>query len=314
MEYLIWLKREQDSTTKITEREDSMADRALGIDISLWQDNNSTPQMVDFSKAKSAGASFAFIKASQGLYLDPDFVMNWQNAGTSGILRGVYHYLDFKNKPSNKTANQWAIDQAVFYWGVVKNLQLNFPPVCDYENAGTLPAATVRTAFKNFLESFYSLSGIRCIIYTSSGFWGSYGSTDQYWAQYPVWWAQYYYQTVPANPNLKSPFTTWKFWQYTDKGDGKKYGCESTYVDLNYFNGTVADLYAYANLPQPEPVDPNKAARLDELARLQKYVDQRRVEVGPLTDPSDTVKGSRINELDRIQLYRTVRQAEVNAS
>ncbi len=65
-----------------------MADKALGIDVSLWQDNNSTPQMVDFAKAKSAGASFVFIKASQGLYLDPDFVMNWQNAGTAGILRG----------------------------------------------------------------------------------------------------------------------------------------------------------------------------------------------------------------------------------
>jgi lysozyme len=295
-------------------REAPMTDRAQGIDISVWQDNNSTAQMVDFNKAKSAGASFAFIKASQGLYLDSDFVMNWQNAGNSGILRSVYHYLDFKNKPANKTANQWAIDQAVFYWGVVKNLKLDLGPVCDYESAGSLPASTVRQAFKNFLESFYSLSGMRCIIYTGSGFWSGYGSNDQYWLQYPVWWAQYYYQTVPANPTLKPPFTQWLFWQYSDKGDGKKYGCESTNVDLNYFNGTVADLYAYANQPLPNPVDPQKAARLDELNRLQKYVDQRRVEVGPLTDPTDVVKGSRINELDRIQLYGTVRKAEVNAS
>ncbi len=64
----------------------------------------------------------------------------------------------------------------------------------------------------------------------------------------------------------------------------------------------------------PVPVDPQKAARLDELDRLQKYIDGRRVEVGPLTDPSDVVRGSRINELDRMQLYDTVRKAEVNAS
>ena len=291
-----------------------MTDRAQGIDVSLWQDNNSTPQMVDFNKAKSAGASFVFMKASQGLYLDPDFVMNWQNAGTSGILRSTYHYLDFKNKPANKTANQWAIDQAVFYWGVVKNLKLDLTPVCDYEDAGGLPATTVRQAFKNFLESFFSLSGKRCIIYTGSNFWTGYGSTDQYWLQYPVWWAQYYYTTVPSDPKLKPPFTKWTFWQYSDRGDGKKFGCESTYVDMNYFNGTVAELYAYANIPVPQPVDPQKAARLDELDRLQKYVDQRRVEVGPLTDPSDVVKGARINEIDRIQLYGTVRKAEVNAS
>jgi lysozyme len=291
-----------------------MADRALGLDISVWQDNNSTPQMVDFNKAKSAGASFVFMKASQGVYLDPDFVMNWQNAGNAGILRSVYHYLDFKHKPSNKTANQWAIDQAVFYWGIVKNLKNNLPPVCDYEDAGGLPAATVRQAFKNFLESFYTLSGVRCIVYTGSGFWTAYGSTDQYWLQYPVWWAQYYYQNMPENPKLAKPFTKWLFWQFSDKGDGTKYGCESKQVDVNYYNGTVAQLYEYANVPTPPPTDPHKPARLNELDRMQNYVNNRRAEIGPLTDPTDTVKSARINELDRMQLYINVRKTEVNAS
>lgn len=291
-----------------------MADRAMGIDVSVWQDINSTPQMVNFSKAKLAGASFAFMKASQGLYVDPDFVMNWQNAGTAGILRGVYHFLDFKNKPANKTATQWAIDQAVFYWGVIKNIKLDFPPVCDFEDSGGLPAATVTQAFKNFLESLFSLSGKRAIIYTRMSLWTAYGSADAYWLQYPLWPAQYFYQTVPANPTLVKPFTKWLFWQFTDKGDGPTYGCESKQVDLNFFNGTVADLYAYAGVSVPAPVDPAKAARLDELDRMQKYVDGRRAELGPLTDPADTVKAAHINELDRTQLYVTVRKAEINAS
>jgi lysozyme len=291
-----------------------MTNRALGIDVSLWQDNNSTPQMVDFNKAKSAGASFAFMKASQGLALDPDFVMNWQNASNAGILRGVYHFLDFKNKPANKTANEWAIDQAVFFYGVVKNLKMDFLPVCDFEDSGTLPAGTVRQAFKNFLESYFSISGKRCIIYTRNSFWSVYGSADAYWLQYQLWVAQYYYNTLPANPNLIPPFTKWYFWQYTDKGDGLKYGCESKQVDLNYFNGTVADLYAYVGTPLPGPVDPSKAARLEELDKMQKYVDGRKAELGPLTDPADTVKAARINELDRMQLYITVRKAEINAS
>jgi lysozyme len=291
-----------------------MTDRALGIDVSVWQDLNSTPQMVDFNKAKTAGASFAFMKASQGLYIDPDFVMNWQNAGNASILRGTYHFLDFAHKPANKTATQWAIDQAVFYWGVVKNLNMNFLPVCDFEDTGGLPAATVRQALKNFLESFFSLSGKRCIIYTRMSIWTVYGSTETYWQQYQLWVAQYYYQTLPANPTVAQPFNKWYFWQFTDKGDGKKFGCESNYVDLNYFNGTVADLYAYANVPIPTPADPSKAARLEELDKMQKYVDNRRAEVGPLTDPADTVKAARINELDRMQLYITVRKAEINAT
>jgi lysozyme len=70
-----------------------MTERTLGMDISKYQ------KRVDFNKAKAAGAYFVFMKASQCLYLDPFFVVNWENANKAGVLRGVYHYLDFKNKP-----------------------------------------------------------------------------------------------------------------------------------------------------------------------------------------------------------------------
>ena len=36
-----------------------------GIDISVWQDDNSTSQKMDFHKAKTAGARFVFIKISE---------------------------------------------------------------------------------------------------------------------------------------------------------------------------------------------------------------------------------------------------------
>jgi len=64
--------------------------RTIGIDISAWQDDNSTPQQIDWSKAKSAGAQFAFIKASQGTFTDQDFAYNWQAAKAAGVLRGAY--------------------------------------------------------------------------------------------------------------------------------------------------------------------------------------------------------------------------------
>ena len=293
-----------------------MTERTLGMDISKYQ------KRVDFNKAKVAGAYFVFIKASQCLYLDPYFVVNWENANNAGVLRGVYHYLDFKNKPSNKSANQWAIDQAVFYWGVVKNLKYSFPPVCDFEDSGGLSAGTVRPAFKNFLDSFYSLSGIRCTIYSSPSFWTSFGSIDQYWLQYPLWWAHY---TNRSNPTLSKPFTNWNFWQYTSKGDGPKYGCESPYVDLDYFNGSVSQLYQLAKVPlptpapipvppTPAPVTPEKAIRLDDLGKVQNYDDNRRVEIGLLTDPSGTIKAARINEMDRLQVYITIRKAEITTA
>ena len=39
--------------------------RALGLDVSFWQDDNATPKKVNFDKAKLNGAEFVFIKASQ---------------------------------------------------------------------------------------------------------------------------------------------------------------------------------------------------------------------------------------------------------
>lgn len=39
--------------------------KTLGIDVSRWQDNNSTAQQMDFTKSVSMGAKFVFIKSSR---------------------------------------------------------------------------------------------------------------------------------------------------------------------------------------------------------------------------------------------------------
>jgi len=64
-----------------------------GIDVSHWQDDNSTPQQIDFNKAKKAGAEYVFIKASERMSIDGDLVYNWDNAKEAGLLRGAYHFL-----------------------------------------------------------------------------------------------------------------------------------------------------------------------------------------------------------------------------
>ena len=51
----------------------------LGVDISVWQDLNSTPQMYDPWKTRKQNGVFVGIKASQANWIDPDFIMNWNN-------------------------------------------------------------------------------------------------------------------------------------------------------------------------------------------------------------------------------------------
>ncbi|MCJ7518584.1 MAG: hypothetical protein MUO42_02800, partial [Anaerolineaceae bacterium] len=64
-----------------------------GIDVSHWQNDKSTPQKMDFTKAVKMGAKFVFIKVSERGGIDSDFVYNWKAAKDAGLLRGGYHFL-----------------------------------------------------------------------------------------------------------------------------------------------------------------------------------------------------------------------------
>jgi len=197
-------------------------DNKLGCDVSLWQDNNSTPQMMNFNKAKAEGLEFAFIKVSQSVWADQDYTMNWNNAKLAGIPRGGYHYLDW-TKP--------AIEQARFFCGMLKNDIGELEPVLDFECRKNTPDNAEHEA-KIFVLETERLLGRRPIIYTSPYFWDTYGSSDPFWTRYKLWIANY----GVTSPRVPSPWDTWYLWQFTDRGDGIKYGAESLSLDLNWFN------------------------------------------------------------------------------
>jgi len=227
-----------------------------GIDISVWQDDNSTAQMMDFAKAKAAGARFAFIKTSERMAADPDFMMNWKNAKAAGLPRGGYHFL------------RWDISglyQARVFCALLKDDPGELPPVADFEapiKDGKYPSNAL---LWQFLEEVENLLGRKPMIYTSPGYWSSYGKIkdtsrfDAKWGYFPLWIAHY---TKADKPTVPPPWTAWAFWQYTSTGDGLRYGAESKGLDLNWFNGDQAEFNAllaqYAPgseiiEPQPEP-------------------------------------------------------------
>lgn len=225
--------------------------RTLGIDVSVWQDNNSTPQQVNFKKAYDAGARFAFIKASQSTFCDLDFIYNWNSSKNAGLLRGAYHFLVWETKPET---------QAAFFWGLLKNDPGELPPVVDFEWWSTIPSNAINILWA-FLVEFKRLSGKTCIVYTAPGFWQPYGRQNVEWSQFPLWIADYGANNAnapKAYPTVPKPWKDWLFWQYSSKGDGLKFGCESLSVDMNYFNGSLEELYMFANavIPPYVPVEP----------------------------------------------------------
>ena len=215
----------------------------LGIDISKWDGN------WDATKAKQAGATFAFIKASQATLTDPQFLINWQKAKDAGLIRGAYHYLDY-TKPG--------MDQANYFADLLKNDPGELPPVIDYELRRTdnnpsaalgflrdcLDQLTIRS------ELFEDASIKRPMIYTGPAFWVEYGDQTKrdYWIQFPLWNAHWITSNTPTVPQ---PWTMWQFWQFTAKGPGEAFGSESISMDMNRFNGTLNEFCLLYTSPSP---------------------------------------------------------------
>ena len=246
---------------------------AIGCDVSLYQNAVSTPQYVNFATMKKNGASFVIIRASQANYVDRDMVWNWSNAKAAGILRGAYHFLTWDIDPNK---------QADFFCNLV---QYDLPELglfADFEWWATVPsnALAILDAFCTRVENNTNRP---CGVYTAPGFWQPNGNQDPKWIKRPLWQAQW---GVTA-PTVIKPWKNWTFWQYTSKGDGLKYGCESLSVDMDFFNGTETDLFKYANIIPPAPPSIDKIALsniADNLASVGAYLKDTASKITTIAD------------------------------
>jgi lysozyme len=215
----------------------------LGIDISKWDGD------WDANKAKQAGATFVFIKASQAMLTDPKFLANWQKAKEAGLLRGAYHYLDYSTP---------GMDQANYFTELLKDDPGELPPVIDYElrrsdNNPSAALAFLRDCLDQLIkrsELFEDSTFKRPMIYTGPRFWTEYGdqTKSDYWIQFPLWNAHWITSSAPVIP---LPWTMWHFWQFSSKGPGEAFGSESLTMNMNRFNGTFNELMEFAGIRIP---------------------------------------------------------------
>ncbi|WP_339309714.1 GH25 family lysozyme [Paenibacillus sp. FSL k6-2145] len=197
-----------------------------GIDVSRYQGK------IDWLQVKADKREFVFIKATEGkTYTDPNFVANVKGALSAGLLVGTYHFLRATSAVAAKA-------EAVHYAksleeiGGAKALQL--PPVMDYENnPDGISKAQINIVAKAFLVELERLTGIKPIIYTGNSFAANF---DIGLSGYDLWIARYSNTRVPDD---QPAWKTWTIFQYSDSG--KIPGIAGN-VDLNEFNGSLADL------------------------------------------------------------------------
>lgn len=209
----------------------------IGLDVSHWQG------VMDWAKAASAGAQFAFLKAggcgTDGInYVDKQWADNILEAPTWMPCGSYWYFQPNKSTPAA---------QADYYCAIIKDKPLFLPPVIDIETNGGIGAVAVKDKVKNFAYRIKANLGQFPMIYTRSTFWNPSVGDSELWEILDLWIARYTTASHPwgSSSTLKPrDWSTYQFWQFSadNNGRGAEFGAKSASIDIDYFNGSFEDL------------------------------------------------------------------------
>ncbi|MFC3903023.1 lysozyme [Acinetobacter marinus] len=172
---------------------------------------------------------FVFIKATEGGdFKDPRFVRNWESAKNAGFKVGAYHF--YRNCKSGREQAQNFIDS-------VPKQTDSLPPVIDLEFMGNcendLTTAQLQAEIRSMAVALEQHYQQKPIFYVTQDYYAMY--LQQGFEEYPLW-----YRDIFQRPKIAAG-RPWLFWQYSHRG--RVNGIDGV-VDLNTFNGSVADFEA----------------------------------------------------------------------
>ena len=203
----------------------------FGIDVSYYQGD------IDWNAVAADGVQFAIVRVSHSTqFFDPQFDANLAGSRAAGIHTGVYQYFEPDEDP---------IAQADLLLEHLGELQPgDLPPVIDVESAAGQSPAAVASAVQAWVEHVEAALGVTPIIYTGYYFWQDNVASPNF-GEYPLWIAWY---GVDCPGNVPTGWSQWAFHQYCDCGS---VAGVSGNVDVNRFNGSLADLEDLGAMPAP---------------------------------------------------------------
>jgi lysozyme len=195
-----------------------------GIDVSSYQDT------IDWTTAKATGLAFAITRISDGSALDSQFATNWSGMKSAGLVRGAYQFFEPGQSP---TTQAMIVVSAVGMLGTG-----DLPVTADMEVTGGESAATIVANLQTWMAAVKAGTGKTPMIYTAEGFWDGSVASSSFSAN-PLWAANW----GVTCPDTATGWSAWSFWQYSDSGTVS--GVPDA-VDLDEYNGSLADLQAFA--------------------------------------------------------------------
>lgn len=217
--------------------------RPLGIDVSRWQsagpDGACATPGIDWSKVRTTSRGFVVIRATRTsggrTEADACYARNYAGAAGRGIYRGAYHYAI----PSSARGS--AARDARTFVSVTGRLQNagDLPPVLDLETSGGLNPTQLASWTRTWLTTVRALTGRQPMIYTYPSFWRSAMADSHAFHAYPLWIAHW-----ARTPSVPGGWPTYAIHQYS--ASGRVSGISGD-VDLDVFNGSAAQLHAFAH-------------------------------------------------------------------
>jgi lysozyme len=261
-------------------KEVRMARYIKGIDVSHWE-----PE-IDWEKVRAQDIHFVFIKATQANFSDGSFAQHWRGSKQAGILRGAYHLIDPRMDAGVQA--QTFLQTVTLEPGdfaPILDLEDYLDPVDDTAagkkgvkgakpakgskgakanppRPGTAdaPNSKVLACAQSWLTTVERATGRKPILYSSPSYLQSRlvsanGRPPSWSMNYPLWIANYLDHEVGDNdlPIQPPNWSSWTFWQYSKSGfvDGITGDGRPTQVDLDFFSGSVEELYAMAGATMP---------------------------------------------------------------
>lgn len=221
--------------------EPPMATTVSGVDVSNHQG------VVDWVHVAANGVQFALIKASgdegpTNVFLDAEFPTNWAQSRALGLVRGAYHYA----RPSqvSPAASVTTFQRAIQAVGGLKPGDLI---ALDLEDPGVPDKTSLHQWTAEWLALAEEVFGVAPVKYSARYYTSTHDLEHADLERWPTWWASYQ-TTQPAGVTGWKPLSIWQY-----SASGRVPGISGD-VDLNVFNGTVAELRALG-LAAPPAVD-----------------------------------------------------------
>src|SRR6266566_9497393 len=182
-----------------------------GMDVSAYQPN------ISWSRAKANGASFAYMKATEGIgYVSSSFASQYTGSYNSGLIRGAYHFA-LPDRSSGAKQADYFIGRGGGWSADGRTL----PGALDieYNPYGSECYGLSRSGMVSWISSFVGEYQARTsrwpVIYSTTDWWRTCtGNSSAFGANDPLWIACY----CGSAGTLPAGWSTHTIWQYADSG------------------------------------------------------------------------------------------------